>query len=328
MVKNIIVIGASAGGYKAVTKLVSKIPQGLPVAIFIVIHLAKNSSASVLKNHLEKHTGYICHLPSDQETILPGYIYLAQPDVHMLIKPGTIRMVKGAKENRWRPSIDVLFRSAAAAYDSKVTGIILTGMMDDGTSGMSAIKRSGGICIVQEPSEAEFTDMPVNVLNNVKVDHRVPVDDMGYILDDILSKPTEHKSIPAEVKIETEITERMVSSIAEMDRLGEHSNYTCPDCGGNLWEVKNEPQPRYRCHTGHTYTEKLLLQLQTENIEESLWVSIRMLEERRNLLKNMAGDIGSMDAIRERHLRRSEELDSHIEHLKSLLVVLSQKDLE
>ena len=196
MVKDIIVIGASAGGYNAITKLVSKLPGDRQVAIFVVMHMAKTSSPSIFKEHLEKNTQYKCHIPADKEEIQSGCIYIAQPDLHMLIKPGRIHLVRGEKENHWRPSIDVLFRSAAASYGSCVTGIILSGMMDDGTSGMSAIKKSGGICIVQEPSEAEFSDMPLNVLNHVEVDHRVPIDDMGYILDDILSKPFKRRTIP------------------------------------------------------------------------------------------------------------------------------------
>jgi len=188
MVKNILVVGASAGGYNAITNLVSKLPEGLPAAIFVIIHLAKTSDSCVFKSHLEKCTNYKCQIPPDKEEIQSGYIYLGQPDINMLIKPGMIQLVKGRKEKRWRPSIDVLFRSAAEAYGSSVTGIVLSGMMDDGTLGMLAIKQSGGMCIVQEPSEAEFSDMPLSVINHVDVDHRVPIDDMGYILDDILSK--------------------------------------------------------------------------------------------------------------------------------------------
>jgi len=240
-----------------------------------------------------------------------------------------MRIMQGLHENRWRPSIDVLFRSAAAAYDSHTIGIILSGLLDDGTSGMSAIKRSGGICIVQEPHDAEFNDMPNNVLNNVDVDHSIPVSEMGYVLDDIFSKPfldKELQQVPDDVKIESEITERMNVNMNELDKIGVRSNYSCPDCGEALWEMKNDAVPRYRCYTGHAFTGNVLLEKQAEGLEESICISIRMLEERRNLLKRMAkkqsgssvidGDIDMNE--------RADELRKHIERMKSLLVSIAK----
>jgi two-component system chemotaxis response regulator CheB len=291
-IKNIIVIGASAGGIKAINRLTASLPEGLPVAFFIVIHMSKHSQPKVIAHQLQKTTEYICKVAEDGETIRSGYIYISPADHHMIVKPGKIRLVHGPHENRWRPSIDVLFRSAVAAYDSHVTGIILSGLLDDGTSGMSTINRSGGICIVQEPSEAEYDDMPLSVINNVPVDHRVLIQDMGYIIADELSKPSSNLPIPEDVRIEAEITERMVSGVPEMEKIGTHSNFTCPDCGGNLWEIKDDVLPRYRCHTGHVYTGLALFEKQSEQMEESIWISIRMLEERRNLLLTLASREG------------------------------------
>ncbi|MDB5111599.1 MAG: Protein-glutamate methylesterase [Mucilaginibacter sp.] len=327
-IKNVIVIGASAGGIKAVTELISKIPENLPVALFVVIHMAKNSHPDVIIHQLQKKTSYHCTLSQDGEDIKAGYLYMAAPDQHLLVKPGLIRLIKGAHENRWRPAIDVLFRSAAVAYDSHVIGIILSGMMDDGTSGMSAIKRCGGICIVQEPAEAEFIDMPVNVLSNVNVDYRVPIADMGYIIDDIVSKPvTRVSSIPEDVKIEADITERMVSDIKVLSTIGTHSNFTCPDCGGGLWEIKNDAHRRYRCHTGHVYTEKALVDKQGEEMEESLWISIRMMEERRNLLLNILWRNQETGSIHVNgYQNKADTLSMHIERLKHLLLSISKTD--
>lgn len=286
-IKNVVVIGASAGGIKAVNQLITNLPEGLPMAVFIVIHMSKQSQANIIVQQLQKKTTYKCKVAEDGDSVAEGYIYVAPADQHMLLKPGKIHLVYGPHENRWRPSIDVLFRSAAVAYDARTTGVILSGLLDDGTSGMSAIKRSGGICIVQEPSEAEYQDMPISVINNVPVDHRVLIQDMGYIIADVLSKPAASIPIPEDVKIESEITERMVSNISSMEKIATHSNFTCPDCGGGLWEIKQEGFLRYRCHTGHVYTSLALLEKQGEQMEESIWVSIRMLEERRNLLLNL-----------------------------------------
>ncbi|RYY28045.1 MAG: chemotaxis protein CheB [Sphingobacteriaceae bacterium] len=234
-IKYIIVIGASAGGFTAITELVSRLPPKLPTAIFIVLHLAQTSSAEVICRHLAKSTTYECRVAKNDEPILAGKIYIAPPDYHLLLTKHHLRLRKGAHENRYRPAIDVLFRSAAAHFDSRVIGIILSGLLDDGTSGMSAIKRSGGTCIVQEPQEADYADMPMSVLSSVEVDYRVAVAEMGYVIDELFNRPFKTDgSIPEDVLLEAEITERMVSSIDEMPKLGRHSNFTCPDCGGGL----------------------------------------------------------------------------------------------
>jgi two-component system chemotaxis response regulator CheB len=326
-VKNIIVIGLSAGGIKAVDQLFGKLSPGLPVAIFVVVHMSKHSQADILCRQFQRSTSYECLVAADWEPITAGKIYLAPADRHLFIKPGSIRLTDGPHENRWRPSIDVLFRSAAVAYGVKVVGIILSGLLDDGTSGMLAIKKSGGTCIVQEPGEAEYDDMPRSVLNHVEVDYRALVNDMGYIIDEILAQPEKDMlPIPDEVRLEAKITERMISSIDEMEKIGSHSNYTCPDCGGGLWKIKNENPVRYRCHTGHVYTENALVEKQNEALEESLWISVRMLEERRNLFLNMAGrdreknggDTGPA------YLQKVEDLSVHIDRLKSLLVSVNK----
>jgi len=323
--KRIIVIGASAGGFKAVSELLSVTPANLNTAVLVVIHLAQASQAQVIQHYFEKNTTYKCIIPANNENITSGNVYFAPPDYHMLVKEDKIKLIKGPHENRWRPSVDVLFRSAAAQYNSKVIGIILSGMLDDGTSGMFAIKRCGGICMVQEPADAEYPDMPMNVLNNMEVDYRVPVEEMGYILDDVFSKPEPKPvEVPPEIKLETEITERIVSDINELTQLGTHSRYTCPDCGGGLYQVNNEPLLRYRCHTGHVYTADTLLQRQNEELEQSVWVSIRMLEERRNLLLQMAAkSTGKADSYKQAQHDRANEINLHIDRLKGLLMSLS-----
>lgn len=327
-VKNIVVIGTSAGGIKAVMQLAESLPAGLPVAVFIVIHMSKQSQAAVIVNQMQKLSSYKCRVAQNNDRIKAGHIYLAPADEHLFLKRGQVLLLHGPHENRWRPSIDVLFRSAAAAYDSHVTGVILSGLLDDGTSGMLAIKRSGGICIVQEPSEAEYDEMPLNVINNVQVDHRVLIQDMGYIIADVLSKPAANLPIPDDVKLEAEITERLVSNITDMQKLGTHSNFTCPDCGGGLWEIDTNGHKKYRCHTGHVYTALSLLDKQGEEMEESIWVSIRMLEERRNLLLNMSGREkgGAGSALVSDYHRRAADLAVHVERLKSFLISLSKTE--
>lgn len=270
-VKNVVVIGTSAGGINAVSKLVAGFEEDFDAAVFVVIHISRNSLTEVILSQIQKQTVLKCVIPKDGDEIKNKVLYLAPADHHMMIERKKILIRKGAYDNHWRPSIDVLFRSAVAAYDSCVTGIILTGLLDDGTSGMSAIKRSGGCCMVQDPQEADFPDMPNSVLNSVEVDYKVSINEMGYILSDLFSKnPCEGGTVPADVKLEAETTMRMSSNVKDLEKPGPLTPFTCPDCGGILAKVENDQIPRYRCYTGQTYTEKALESEKIKRIEESL----------------------------------------------------------
>lgn len=313
-VKNIITIGASAGGIAAVSRLISTFSRQLDASVFIVIHISRNSLTDVILNQIQRQTALKCIIPEDGDPIRNGHIYLATADHHMILEKNRILIRKGAFENHWRPSIDVLFRSAAATYGSCVTGIILTGLLDDGTSGMSAIKRSGGVCIVQDPVEADFPDMPKNVLQNIAVDYKVPIADMGYILSDLFSRQEcKGGDAPEDVRLEAEITRRMSSNVNELEKLGMQTACTCPDCGGALVKVEQDAVPRYRCYTGHSFTAKALENEQARSLEDSLWVAIRMMEERRNLLTTMS----SQDVPA--RMERAGEILIHIECLRNML---------
>lgn len=325
--KSVIVMGASAGGLEAISQVLQKINPDLDAAIVVVLHVGRNSIGSILVQHLQKHTSFMCKIAEDGEPVLSRHVYIAKPDFHTLLTPNVIRVIKGPHENRWRPSIDVLFRSAAASYNSKAVGIILTGMLDDGTAGMSAIKRCSGICIVQEPEEAEFADMPTNVLNHVEVDYRVPISDIGYILDDMSTKPAQPDvQVPEDIRIEAELTEKMISDIEQLKKIGFRSDYTCPDCGGSLFELNHDVMHRYRCFTGHVYTEKLLLDKQSESLEESLWIAVRKLEERKSLLTTTAHHLHELNHpdLEAEKLAKAEEMKVHIERLKILLISLGK----
>lgn len=325
--KSVIVIGASAGGLQAISRVLQTINPELDAAVFVVLHVARNSIGSVLVQHLQKQTPFKCKIAEDGEAIQNKHVYIARPDFQTLVTPDIIKVIKGPHENRWRPSIDVLFRSAAASYNSKTIGIILTGLLDDGTAGMSAIKRCGGVCIVQEPEEAEFADMPTSVLTHVEVDYRVPIADIGYILDDMSTKPANPEAqVPEDIRLEAKLTEKMISDIEELKKLGTQSNYTCPDCGGSLFSMTHDPVHRYRCFTGHVYTEKLLLDKQSESLEESLWVSVRKLEERKSLLQTTAKHLHELnhpDLEAEKNAK-AQEITAHIERLKTLLIELGK----
>ena len=325
-IKKIVVIGASAGGMQATAQLLSKLDPELDVAVFVVLHIAKHAMSEVITKYMQKHTRIPCSIAVNGESIISRHIYIAPPDRHLIVKPGVVLINDGPSENRWRPSIDVLFRSAAVAYDSGVIGIVLSGMLDDGTSGMGAIKKCGGICIVQEPGEAEFPDMPNNVLNHVDVDHRVLIDDMGYIIQDAVAQQPVMKvhEIPQEIRIEANITERLSSSMDDLKKIATHTVFTCPDCGGGLWQINNDSIRRYRCHTGHVFNESILLSTQAKALEESIWVSIRMLEERRNLLLTIAQHEID-ESVRAEKIKRAETMNTHISSLRTALVAIQEQ---
>ncbi|MCW3077757.1 MAG: hypothetical protein JWO32_2366 [Bacteroidetes bacterium] len=323
----IIVIGASAGGINAAIELLSKLNKNINAAVFITFHLSKKSNAKILARALQKHTQLKCIEATDKLKIQKGCVYLAPADSHLFIKKGTMLLTKGPTENRWRPSIDVLFRSEAVAYGTKTVGIILSGLMNDGTSGMHAIKKSGGTCIVQDPNEAEFNDMPSSVLDHVKVDYTASVNDMAYVLEDVVSKkPKKQIVIPPEIMTETAITEKMAGEINDLKKIGSHTNYICPDCGGGLWHIKKDAINRYRCHTGHVYNETVLLEKQSEALEESLWTVLRIMEERRNLLNEAAKHNEKKDkTLFEQYTKDAKDIKGYIERLKPMLAKVSDR---
>jgi two-component system, chemotaxis family, protein-glutamate methylesterase/glutaminase len=318
----VIVVGASAGGSDALCKLAAAMPRDLNAAIFIVLHLGGQGIDRFLTTRLQKCTSMHCVLATDGLTIKKGHIYIAPVDQHLILKPGTMHLTKGPTENRWRPSIDVLFRSAAVYYNERTIGIVLSGMLYDGTAGMQAIKRCGGTCIVQDPGEAMYPDMPHSVLNNTMVDHILPVAGMTDAIQyTIASKKAEGITIPEDIKAEVAIPEKTITTIDNISKLGKQTVYSCPDCGGGLWEIKDSDHIHYRCHIGHAFSENELLKTQFESINETLWVALRMMEERKNLLFKISHDekTRNMHALSNMHTERAQELEEHITKLKELL---------
>ena len=318
----IIVIGASAGGRDALCKLTATFLHDMNAAVFVVLHLAKISPDNFLTARLQKCTSLKCVLAADGLPIQKGHIYIAPVDHHLIIKNGAMRLTKGPAEGRWRPSIDVLFRSAAAHYSERVIGIVLTGMLDDGTLGMQAIKKCGGVSIVQDPKEAAYPNMPQSVLDNTMVDYVLPVSAMNEAIQETIdNKKIEGVTIPEDIKAEAALIENTTTSIEEVSKLGKQSLYSCPDCGGNLWEIKNSGSTHYRCHIGHAYSENELLLKQFESLNGTLWVALRMMEERKNLLNRISRQEKekNLHSLADIHSEYANELEAHIARLKELL---------
>ncbi len=290
--RDIIVVGASAGGFDAIKKLVASLPVNLHAAIFIVWHMAPQSE-SVLPNVINRLRSMPAIGAYDNQLIEPGHIYIACPDRHLIIEDDHIRITRGPKENRFRPAIDALFRSAAYVYGSRVIGVILSGALDDGTAGLWTIKKRGGIAIVQDPDDAEVPAMPENAIREVPVDYILPVAEMAPLIVKLCNqKITEqkHNDMEEDKKTEREIRIALQEHVPGQGmQFGELAPFSCPECHGVLSAIKEGSLVHYRCHTGHAFSPNSLLVAITENIEQSLWDSLRGVEESISLL-NHIGD--------------------------------------
>ncbi|HEY8599580.1 MAG TPA: chemotaxis protein CheB, partial [Thermomicrobiales bacterium] len=185
---DLIVIGTSAGGVQALLELLDDLPANLPAAICIVIHIPAESP-SLLPRILQRRSALPVRHAVDGERIVPGHVYIAPPDHHLLVDPGRLRLRHGPRENRCRPAVDPLFRSAALAYGPRLIGVVLTGALNDGTAGLAIIKRLGGVTIVQDPADALFPGMPASAQRHVAVDYSLPLADIAAALTRVAREP-------------------------------------------------------------------------------------------------------------------------------------------
>ncbi|MFD2786191.1 chemotaxis protein CheB [Hymenobacter rubripertinctus] len=290
--RDIVVIGASAGGVTALLALVKTLPADFPAPIFVVQHVGADSQ-SILPELLSHVSALPAKHPQDGETIRPGVIYVAKPDHHLLVEDDTVLVTRGPKENRFRPSIDALFRSAAYTFGPRVIGVVLTGYLDDGTSGLWSVQRMGGLAVVQDPHDAQQPAMPENALQFVAADYVVPLAELGSLLVRLTLEPAPAKTrLPAAERelLQMELTIAKQGGAFELGIIdqGKLTPFTCPDCHGALTQLIEGKLIRYRCHTGHAYTVSALLGEVTASVESMLYQSMRGLEETKMLLQNMA----------------------------------------
>jgi two-component system chemotaxis response regulator CheB len=290
-IRDIIVIGASAGGVTALKGLVSSLPQDFKGSIFIVLHIPA-SSESRLPWILETAGPLTAVHPKDGDIIEQGKIYVAINDHHLILEEDKVRVRRGPKENRFRPSIDALFRSAALVYGSRVIGVILSGLLNDGVSGLWTIQQQGGIVIVQDPHDAEQPQLPQNTLEYVDADYTLAASDMGPLITGLVKEPAplRNKFTPQQLELlEMEVIIATKDNAFEMGimNMGDLTPFTCPQCHGALVRLVEEKFIRFRCHTGHAYTASSLLSELSEVVESQLWQTMRGLEEMDMLLKKI-----------------------------------------
>ncbi|WP_027483799.1 chemotaxis protein CheB [Deinococcus pimensis] len=293
----LVVIGASAGGTLPLIDLARGLPADFPGAICVVTHIPSH-----VPSRLPDLLGNAGPLPAsharDGERIERGRIYCAPPDHHLLVEDDHLSVTRGPKENRHRPAVDTLFRSAAYSQGVGVIGVVLSGMLDDGTSGLWTVKRFGGTTVVQDPEDAEMDSMPLSALDQVEVDEVVRASDLAALLARLAARPvvdpwevTVGDDERRRVQVEVGIARRDNAFRSGVMDFGKVTPQTCPECGGVLVQIKEGGFTRYRCHTGHAYTGDALLVSVTEHVEETLWQTMRTLEEATMLLENTGAEL-------------------------------------
>lgn len=306
--RDIVVIGGSRGSSRVLQQIVSDLPADLPASLLIATHVPSHS-----QGYLAEALARNCTLPVaeaiDGQPIERGRIYVAVPDRHLLVIDGTIRLGDGPRENMSRPAIDPLFRSAALSYGSRAVGVLLSGMLNDGAAGLSAIKDCGGTAVVQHPLDAEADQMPLSALEATIPDEVAPAADLGRILRDIVSSTAgEAVQCPPAVALEVEIAGGSRLGAETLGTIADPSAISCPDCHGVLSEIRGGGPLRYRCQIGHAYTAEVLA-ARADEVDEAMRIALRVMEERVTLVTRMAQDARSSgrSAVAELYEARAEE---------------------
>lgn len=324
--RDIIVVGASAGGVEALVTLASSLPPNLAAAVFIVLHIPAQSP-SLLASILSRSGLLVAVQPKDGDAIERGKIYVARPDHHLLLKYESIRIVRGPKENRHRPAIDPLFRSAAATYKQRVIGVVLTGSLDDGTAGLVAIKQCGGLTVIQDPEDALYPSMPLHAKENVKIDYMLPMREIGPLLGRLVYeevKMSQNDTTSEEMEKENKLAEFDGEAMRDEHKVGTPSAFSCPDCGGVLWEIHDGELLRFRCRVGHGFSVESMISAQADEIEAALWAALKTLEESASISRRMAKQV--KDRGHEWLARSFEEKLSEAERRSTLIEQVLRKD--
>jgi two-component system chemotaxis response regulator CheB len=328
---DIVAIGASAGGLSALRRIVAGLPADLDAAVLVVQHMASDHR-SELPGILGRAGPLPADFAADGGPATRGRIHVAPPNRHLLLQGDTLRLSHAAWENGARPSVDTLFRSVAVCCGSRSIGVVLTGYLDDGSTGLRALKRCGAIAVVQDPADAEYPDMPRNALAAVEPDHVAALDAMPDLLARLVAAPAgQPVPVPPEIQLEADImTNPNIDGVAALDRLGSRSIFTCPDCGGVMWDLQDGDRMRYRCHLGHSYSAASLGDAMSGEVVQAMETALRALEERGRMLRRLGSQAESLD---QRHsarlwLERAETFRQQAEIIRSALLRIHKAEEE
>lgn len=315
--RDIVVIGGSAGSGAALQQLMSDLPADFPASLFIATHVPRESPG-YLVDVLARKTSIPIAQAIDGQPIERGRAYVAVPDRHLLVIDGTVRLGDGPRENMTRPAIDPLFRSAALSYGSRTVGVLLSGMLNDGASGLWAIKQCGGTAIIQHPLDAEADQMPLAALEVVAADQVAPASDLGRVLTELVrGEAGEAASCPESIALEVDIASGARLGSEALRSIADPSAISCPDCGGVLSEIRDDPPLRFRCQIGHAYTAEIVA-ARTDEVDHAMRVALRIMEERVTLVRRMAEDAHrtSRPAVAELYEARAQEYSRYASVLR------------
>jgi two-component system chemotaxis response regulator CheB len=329
---DILVIGASAGGVQALCEVVGGLPEDLPAAVFVVLHIAPHPS-SALPAILTRCGQLPAQHPEDGDPLRPGHVYVAPPGRHLTIERDRVCINRGPRENGHRPAVDVLFRTAARAYGNRVVGVVLTGNLDDGTAGLAAIKKHGGVAIVQDPAEADYPGMPSSAIENDAVDHVALLAGIPRLLVELAHQEVEPQEEEDPVSDEHEPSEDRAHLGVDGGNPGEGygppSGLTCPECGGALYDKQEETVIGFRCRVGHAYSPESLAAAQAEEIDAALWAAVRALEENAALAYRLAHRMAGAgkEALESRYSSRAQGSERYAQTLRKILME-DERELE
>lgn len=286
--RDIVVIGGSAGSLAPVRALVASLAADFPAALFLVSHLPRGPSH--LAELLDEASPLEVRFAADGEAIRRGTLLIAPPDRHLLLQRERVALSRGPRENLWRPAVDVLFRSAAVTFSSRVVGIVLSGALDDGASGLGAILRCGGIAIAQHPQDAAYPAMPEAALRVVPEARVLRVAEIPAALEELVRQPAPPPPpIPDRIRLEARLAAGDEEATREIEARGMATHLSCPECGGPMMRQKDDAL-RFRCRLGHAYGAASLSAASRDAVESSLWAAIRLLEQRANIDRARSGE--------------------------------------
>lgn len=322
--RDIIVIGCSAGGVEALPRLVQQLPADLAASVMIVQHMGPQRE-TYLVDILQRQSKLPVAWAEQGAKVVPGRILVCPPDVHLLFSDDHVMLARSARENHSRPSIDKLFRSAAATYAGRTIAVLLTGMLFDGIAGLAAVCTAGGFTIIQDPRDAQFPDLPTHALEVIVPDRTLPLDQIAAAVREAVTESAPAATVPAEVLIAAQIDATGCATPELMHRLGPQVAISCPDCHGPMWKVGDEKARRFRCYLGHVNAAQDLIHETTVELESALWSAVRALNDRAATLETLASDakrVGNAQTAAA-YAERGREARVHAEIARKFMLDLS-----
>jgi two-component system chemotaxis response regulator CheB len=314
----LVVIGASAGGLEALQQLVAGLPSDLPAAVLVVVHLQAGSD-SALPKVLARSGALPAVHPRTGDRLQPGRILVAPPDHHLLVHDSKVRLSRGPRQNRQRPAIDVLFRSAAAVYGPGVVAVVLSGALDDGAVGAATVAAQDGVVLVQDPEEARVTGMPRAALAAVRRARALPAAKLGAAVAELVRRPL--RTAHGGPDLQQEGSARMEDVPTATTELGVPAAIGCPECQGGMFETAPDGTVIYTCHVGHAWSAQTLLDAERQAVEGAIYNAASKLLEMASVHRRLAQAAAERgEGGVDEHLRAADSAEERSRRIQELAI--------